>query len=242
MFLSKLIKGEEETLLSIKTFKADEIGNDQQNRSVSYNNNQVQLPLSKASSAFPHLEKKENTKDKLARLEKEAYEKGFLQGQKDGLDLEKKQMKEKGRQFETLFSELSGLKARIHSETGEELLKLSVLLAKRIIKEEVKTDMHIIRRTTRSALKFVAEKSNIRILIHPDDMEAVKELLPELSAVNKRAEFQIIEDNAIEKGGCILETGFGKINATIADQLAILEKEIDQEFRSHQGELNGTLT
>jgi len=242
MSLSKLIKREEESFLSIKSFNAEEIGGDHENGSSSNNSNRVNLPLNKASSIFPHFEKRENIKDKLARIEKEAYEKGFLQGQKDGLALEKKQIEEKGKQFDTLFSELSGLKARIHSETEEELLKLSMLTAKRIIREETRTDIHIIGRTIRSALKFVVEKSNIRILINPDDMEAVRELLPDLAAMNKGAEFQLIEDNAIKRGGCILETGFGKINATIEGQLEVLEQKVDQEFKFHQEEFHGALS
>ena len=242
MSLSKLIKSEEMPFLNIKAFKAEEIGSDQEKRSSSNNGDRVKLPLSIGSSTFPHFEKRENIKDKLARIEKEAYEKGFLQGRKDGLALEKKQMEEKGKQFDTLFSELNGLKARIHSETEEELLKLSMLTAKRIIREETQTDIQIIGRTIRSALKFVVEKSNIRILINPDDMEAVRELLPDLAALNKGAGFQLIEDNAIKRGGCILETGFGKINATIEDQLEVLEKKVDQEFKSHQEEFHGALS
>ena len=242
MSLSKLIKGEEEAFLNIKSFKAEEICGDQESRPPSNSGSRVKLPLSKTYSAFPHFVKRENIKDKLARLEKEAYEKGFSQGRKDGLALEKKQMEEKGRQFDALFSELSGLKARIHSETEEELLKLSMLIAKRIIREETKTDIQIIGRTIRSALKFVVEKSNMRILINPDDMEAVRESLPELASLTKGAELQLIEDNAITRGGCILETGFGKINATIEDQLEVLEKKVDQEFKSHQEEFHGALS
>jgi len=242
MSLSKLIKREEKTFLNIKAFKAEEIGGDQEKGSSSNNGTRVKLPLSKASSTFPHFEKRENIKDKLARIEKEAYEEGFLQGRKDGLALEKKQMEEKGKQFDTLFSELNGLKARIHSETEEELLKLSMLTAKRIIREETRTDIQIIGRTIRAALKFVVEKSNIRILINPDDMEAVREILPDLAALNKGAEFQLTEDNGIKRGGCILETGFGKINATIEGQLEVLEQKVDQEFKSHQEKFHDALS
>ena len=154
----------------------------------------------------------------------------------------KKQMEEKGKQFDTLFSELNGLKALIHSETEEELLKLSMLTAKKIIREETRTDIQIIGRTIRAALKFVVEKSHIRILINPDDMEAVREILPDLAALNKRAEFQLTEDNGIKRGGCILETGFGKINATIEGQLEVLGQKVDQEFKSHQEKFHDALS
>jgi flagellar assembly protein FliH len=117
-----------------------------------------------------------------------------------------------------------------------------MLTAKRIIREETRTDIQIIGRTIRSALKFVVEKSHIRILINPDDMEAVRELLPDLAALNKVAEFQLTEDNGIKRGGCILETGFGKINATIEGQLEVLEQKVDQEFKSHQEEFHDALS
>ncbi len=242
MSLSKLIKREEKSFLNIKSFKPEEIGSDQENGLSSNNGTRVKLPLSETSSTFPHFEKRENIKDKLARIEKEAYEEGFLQGRKDGLALEKKQMEEKGKQFDTLFSELNGLKALIHSETEEELLKLSMLTAKKIIREETRTDIQIIGRTIRAALKFVVEKSHIRILINPDDMEAVREILPDLAALNKRAEFQLTEDNGIKRGGCILETGFGKINATIEGQLEVLGQKVDQEFKSHQEKFHDALS
>ena len=117
------------------------------------------------------------------------------------------------------------------------MLKLSMLIAKRIIREEVKIDSHIIGKTIQSALKYLVDKSHIRILISPDDMEEVRQVLPDLAILTKGGQFQLIEDNAIERGGCILETGFGRINATIEDELGMVEKEIEQEFKSHRGDL-----
>ena len=54
MSLSKLIKREEKSFFSIKSFKAEEIGGDQKNGSPSNNITRVKLPLRKASSTFPH--------------------------------------------------------------------------------------------------------------------------------------------------------------------------------------------
>jgi flagellar biosynthesis/type III secretory pathway protein FliH len=36
----------------------------------------------------------------------------------------------------------------------------------------------------------------------------------------------------MEKGGCALETGFGRINGTIEDQLGMIEEEIKNQLQS----------
>jgi flagellar assembly protein FliH len=187
------------------------------------------------SWSFPAIEREdpvieEDLKTKIARLEKEAYEKGFAQGQRDGLDLEKSKMEEMGRQYEALLTELRDLKIHILRDSEGEMLRLIELIAKKIIGEEIKTGETTIRHTIKSASSFLTDKRKVRIIINPDDMEEVKKMLPDLSRLTKGGNFQITEDPSVGKGGCMLETGFGRINATIEDQLDEIIKVIDKEY------------
>jgi flagellar biosynthesis/type III secretory pathway protein FliH len=181
------------------------------------------------------LEPKENFKIRLARLEKEAYEKGFEQGQRDGLALEQRKLEEVRRQIEEMFVSLRDLKSKIYSESEGEILKLSMLIARKIIGEEIKTNSRIIGNTIKSAMKFLTDKRKVRIILNPDDAEEVRKILPDISIVTKGGYFQLSEDKGVSRGGCILETGFGKINACIEDQLSVLEVEIEKLYRSFTG-------
>jgi flagellar assembly protein FliH len=244
--LSNLIKGEDPPSLTIGSFKAQEIPQSRHDNSPHNQGGQADLqPLEEDPSVsswdFPIVEKRERDSDRLARLEKEAYEKGFEQGQKDGLALEEMKIREMGKQLKALFSGLNDLKPQVYSESEGELLKLSLLIAKKIIGEEVRTNNEIIGNTISSALKFLTDKRKVKIIINSDDMEDVRRLLPDLAKLTKGGHFQITEDNSIKKGGCILETGFGKINATIEDQLGMLEEEIEQQFHSIQEKFHETL-
>jgi len=204
--LSNLIKGEGQSILCIETFEAEDV-----------------------SDRLPN---EEDFKERLSRLEKEAYEKGFEQGQRDGLALEKRQMEEKGRQLDKLMADINGFKARLYSEGEQDLLRLSTLAAKTIIREEVRANPGIIGNTIRAALEYLVDKSKICIHISSEDMDEVRRILPDLSALTKGGKFQLMEDKAIEAGGCVIETGFGRINATIEDQLAMLEQIIQNEFEA----------
>lgn len=184
---------------------------------------------------FPVVEKEdqqtmEDFKTKMARIEREAYEKGFAQGQKDGLDLEKSKLQEMGKQYESLLAELRDLKTLIYSESENEMLRMIMLIVTKIIGEEIKTGEQIIRHSIQSASRFLSDKRKIRVIINPDDMEEVKKMLPDLSALTKGGHFQLTEDLTVGKGGCVLETGFGRINATIEDQLSEIEDIIRKEY------------
>jgi flagellar assembly protein FliH len=220
-------------LFNIETYKADPV---KQEESVpsSYAAGEI-VDSSVLSWDFPVVEKedtdtREDFKTKMARIEREAYEKGFAQGQKDGLDLEKSKLEEMGKQYETLLSELRDLKNQIYKESEGEMLRMIMLIVNKLMGEEVKTGESIIRHSIRSAAKFLTDKRKVRIIINPDDMEEVKRMLPDLSKLTKGGHFQLTEDLSVGKGGCILETGFGRINATIEDQLNEINEVLKKEY------------
>lgn len=245
--MSSLIKEYEHPFLQVDSFEVEEICEDSYEAGFPDHGTCIELPvcgpLRKQSRPPDALERPEqNPEDepedvetRLARLEREAYEKGFAQGQKDGLALEERQIEEKGKQLDALFTEINDLRAKIYAEAEEELLKMSILIAKKIIGQEIETDPQIIGRTIRSAMKYLVDKNHVHILINPEDMEEVRRILPEIAELTKGGKFQVIEDHAIKRGGCVLNSGFGRINATLDDQIEMLEKEIDEELRCSRG-------
>ncbi len=245
--MSSIIKKCENPFLQVESFVVEEVCEDSDETLPLEDRKCIELPVcapSMKQSGGPDTgdareqnpgDGREDAETRLARLEREAYEKGFAQGQKDGLALEKRQIEEKGKQLDALFSEISGLRDQIYAEAEEELLKMSILIAKKIIGGEIKTNPEIIGRTIRSAMKYLVDKSQIRILINPGDMEEVRRILPEIAGLTNGGKFQVVEDHAIQRAGCILESGFGKINATIDGQIEMLEQEIDEELRCARG-------
>jgi flagellar assembly protein FliH len=247
MSLSELIAQPENTSLDIRTFQAEDISPDERAESSGNDKEALVLPLSRGDCLeagnrrqgkreLPtEAAREEMTKERLERLEREAYEKGFEQGQRDGIALEKRQMEEKAKEMETLFLGLQNLKSKVLFETEAQVLKLSMMIARKIIREEVKTDRGIIERTITSALKFIVDRSRLQVRLNPEDLEEVRKLLPELACLSKGGPFELVEDRSIEAGGCVLETGFGIINATIEDQLDELGQEIEKTFHAHSG-------
>jgi len=180
----------------------------------------------------PEPPKEEDIEERIAQLEREAYEKGFAQGQKDGLALEERQLQEKAGHLDTLFDSLGRLKEEIYRDTEEEIVRLSMAIARKIIWSELKAGSYDIGETIRAAMKFLVDASRVQIRISPEDMEEVSNLVPTLGSDTKAGRIQILEDHAIQRGGCVLHTGFGSVNATVEDQLALVENEIERVLSS----------
>lgn len=183
----------------------------------------------------------ENDEERLARLEREAYEKGFEQGHKDGMALGEKRLEERARQMEALLRELGRLKGRLYHEAEGDLLKLSVEIARQIVRAEAKTDPELITRVVRAAIDHLADRSRIRILVHPGDMAALRKALPEAAEGRPLEAWELIDDRSVERGGCLLESGFGKVNATIEEQLQVLAEELAAEHERHAEARRGTV-
>jgi len=232
--LSNLIKKEEYFRFDIESFEEEELGENQDMPLETEPGKPLLLPLGQRAGGIPGILPVGNGRDKIAGLEREAYEKGFDQGQKDGLDIGERKARETWKQMVSLFEELDSLKARAFSESEQEIVQLSLAIARKIVKKEVSMDPDTVRRSVKSALEYLNDKSFMRVLIHPRDMKNLEQYLPELAEEKKIERFELAEDNCVDPGGCILESGFGRINATIESQLDELETEIEDLFQSQE--------
>ncbi|RLB21359.1 MAG: hypothetical protein DRG71_08440, partial [Deltaproteobacteria bacterium] len=153
----------------------------------------------------------------------------------------KKRLEETAKRLEALIENLSELKSRLYRESEEEILRLSIEIARKIVQRELSLDGEAVLRTIRKAVDFLNERTSIKVLVNPADMEKVKETLPELRTGKKIENIELIEDPSVARGGCILQTGFGTINATIEDQLAAIAEELEDEL-GNNGHTNASIT
>ena len=216
--LSNLIKLNDHENIKIETFAMQEIEADFAGCEDSSDNG------SSDNDSSDRLE------DQIAKIEMEAYEKGFSQGQKDGFELGKRRLEETAKRLEALIRGLSEFKAKLYRESEQDMLRLSVEIAKKIIQRELSLDSEAVLRTIRRALEFLNERTSIKIFVNPADMEKVKEALPDIRAGKKIEKIELAEDPSLERGGCVIETGFGVINATIEDQLTVIAEELEREL------------
>jgi flagellar biosynthesis/type III secretory pathway protein FliH len=78
------------------------------------------------------------------------------------------------------------------------------------------------------ALAAARARSGLVLLrVHPDDLTAINAARPALAArIAAAVELRAIADPAVGRGGCVVETPAGRLDARLETQLAALEQAV----------------
>ena len=169
--------------------------------------------------------------EKASVLEREAYEKGFAQGEKDGVELGQRKALKLLENIENLLRSMDSLRQEILPHYEREIVELVFVIAQKVIHRNIRSDDAAIEGTVLSALKLAAEKSKATLRVNPEDFDYVEELRPEFfAAVEELKALTITSDPSITRGGCLLESPYGDVDARIETQLEKIHQCLEQVF------------
>jgi len=173
------------------------------------------------------------TLEELESIRHEAYNEGFAAGEKDGFrstTLKVRQEAEaalsvKLASLERLMGVLFDPIAEQDAQIEKSMVGLVEHIARQVIQRELVLDSSHIESVMREALKLLPlGVGNVRLYINPQDFEQVK-------ALRERHEetWRIVEDAALQPGGCRVETEHSRIDATVETRISqIMAKLLDQ--------------
>jgi len=196
-----------------------------------------QLRSKKFSPQFEqHLKEMEakifqQAKERILILEKEAYEKGFTQGEKNGLELGQKRIETMIGQLNNVLRDIERQRIDLYNKYIKEMVQLVLSIAKKVLHREVHIQEDTIAFTLQEAFKHVLDQRNVLVHLNPVDYQFLlshRERLP-FSGEEGRG-VQLVEDRAITRGSSLLETSFGDIDATLENQFDQIASLIWQEI------------
>ncbi|SKA98733.1 flagellar assembly protein FliH [Pseudomonas extremaustralis] len=173
------------------------------------------------------------TLEELESIRQEAYNEGLVAGEKDGFrsaTLKVRQEAEvalgvKLASLERLMGSLFDPIAEQDAQLEKTMVGLVEHIARQVIQRELVLDSSQIESVMREALKLLPlGVGNVRLYINPQDFEQVK-------ALRERHEetWRIVEDAALQPGGCRVETEYSRIDATVETRISqIMAKLLDQ--------------
>ncbi len=177
-------------------------------------------------------------KEKALFIEKEAYEKGFVQGEKNGWEMAQKKLTVLWDNFQKLFQELLKKTEQLYEQHEEELIKLSLEITRKILKQNHPSLEETIVKTLAAAWQYVKDHKKIIIHLHPKDYEylvANSSSCPFLYPDKKLGKIEMVADPTITRGGCYLRTAVGDIDATLETQFDQLVSLIWQQLTENRG-------
>lgn len=145
----------------------------------------------------------------LARLREAARAEGYAAGLAAG-QLEGEQACKRMKQLaESFASTLDNLDFRL----ADMVLELALDVSRQVVSAELTVHPERILDVVNMALKQMAETSReARLLLNPEDAVLVR---PHLDQVLDKNRLRIVEDVRIVRGGCLIETAQGDLDATL---------------------------
>ena len=166
-----------------------------------------------------------------AFLEREAYEKGFAQGEKDGRELGQQKVQKSIENIEKLFLEFGNLKREILKKFEKEILELVFAIAQKIIHKKIDEDDKVIKDVVMEAMHAVTERSQVVIKVNPDDYDTIENMKPEFfESFKDLKSITVTPDLSVSRGGCLLETPYGDIDAGVEARLDKIQQSLQRAF------------
>lgn len=161
------------------------------------------------------------------KIKDDAKQDGFRQGHDEGYSAGESEI---GRLVERLRKMVEALMLRreeILKETEQQIVELVILMTRKVVKIISETQKTAIMSNILAALKKVKSRGNVILHVNLEDLKLASANADEfIKRVENIQGITVVEDSTVEKGGCVVETDFGAIDARISSQLSELEEKI----------------
>jgi flagellar assembly protein FliH len=152
----------------------------------------------------------------LAALERDAFAKGYEQGERSGAEAAGKRGEAMLRRLADTLNELTTVRAQMIQQTERQIVELALAVARRVVHREVALDPDLLIAISRVALERLGESAQVSVKLHPDEFQAISAArVAEAAATNVK----IVADPRVARGGCRVESEMGMLDAGVDAQI-----------------------
>jgi len=149
-------------------------------------------------------------------LEEQAYQNGVAAGKKE---VEEKLAKAT-KALNEAAKKLSTQSESIMQRSAEDMLQLVMAIAERILHFEISEHKEVVVRIVQQTINAAVQAEEFHIRVNPEDIEVLNEQKPLfIASLSGLSNIEFIGDASITRGGCVLESPSGRVDATLETQL-----------------------
>ncbi len=161
------------------------------------------------------------------KITSEAHKEGFEKGREEGYGVGDEEIKRLTSVIHKISGELIERREQILAETEKELIDLVILMTGKVVKTITESQKRVVYDNIMAALSKLKVRAEVTIKVNPTDIYTVtkykKDFIENIEGVEN---IRILEDPNVDKGGCIVISEFGSIDARISTQLSEIEEQI----------------
>lgn len=166
-------------------------------------------------------------KAKMDEQLKDGYSDGFKKGQEAGFkegNLEAQRLTDR---LHTIIERMMDKRQEILAETEQQIVDLVLLMTRKIVKVISENQRNVVVSNVVQALRKVKGRGDVIIRVNLNDVAMTTQHIKDfLSTAENIKNITVVEDSTVDRGGCLIETDFGAIDAKIVSQLNEIEQRI----------------
>jgi len=154
-------------------------------------------------------------------IKKSAFEEGYRKGLENaGSDIEA---------LKNNLKEFMGAPKEVFEYIAPDILEISVGIAKKIIQKELESNPQVILDIIIDVLrKSCKNEPKVTVKVNPQLVAFLKDAIPNVTyEYGIETKINILADQSLEAGNCILQTNNGIIDASIDTQMEIIKKALE---------------
>jgi flagellar assembly protein FliH len=168
----------------------------------------------------------------LKEIEHQAYQKGFMEGEKAGIESCAQQIEPVLQGLHQALVQVQNLRQKMYHAIEKEVVDLALAIARKVVCQEVATNKDVVVGVAKEALSQVKVPGQITVKLNPSDLQVIYETKSHLEHLKNQIENISFEsEEAIPCGGCVIETTMGKIDARLEKQFEVLEEVFQTELQ-----------
>lgn len=172
------------------------------------------------------------TAAELEEIQRQAHEEGYQAGYAEGYQTGNAAGTEAGnsetsRRCTELMDSMALALQQADQEIAQDLLKLSLEVARQMVQQTLKTNPEILLNIIREAISSLPHfNQGAHLVLHPDDATMIRTSMGEQLS---HSGWKIFEDAQIVPGGARVETAHSQIDATVANRWQRIVAAIGQD-------------
>lgn len=153
-------------------------------------------------------------------IEAAAWAEGFEKGYGSGLRSAQQEQEATLLQLVTLTRNALEDADEFNRALERQVVDLSLAIAEKVVERELRTDPAVVVDVVRAALEDARGMTTASVRVNPEDHPLVAPLWERLAPRPLPDRAQLVADERVERGGCLIETQMGVIDAQLSSKLS----------------------
>lgn len=151
---------------------------------------------------------------------KEAYELGLIEGTEKAFQMRREELEERVRDINTLLELFQEIKKRLLIENEQAFIKLATAIGSKIAMQEISGHQETIVKLLHTVVEELQAEDSIHVKISDEDLFFLESLREKTgNQIELLDRMKLEASGEIAKGGCIVETNNGTIDARVKNRV-----------------------